>query len=296
MSWESPDPIVQVLHTVGNPIRKAAIEALRKDGMRFSELLASCSLDYDHDAGHFYYHLSELMNKQIVKKVGNTYCLTELGSKIAEMLSSIETECSFLFGKRSKGGEREMDIRKIETGWIEFGELVPIPHSLRFIKETGFLGQFPEKTCFPTKGWDFRNELPDGPERRRLTEFEEEFRSWRGPRTFMAKDKDMILGWAVISYRVAWRIPEKERGDSEIFARTSIVIESLAVAPWTKADRKEVALSLLKELLSFARQKRADKIQLMNVNADDSAVIEVLRESGFERVATNYLMKKTLAE
>jgi len=56
-----------------------------------------------------------------------------------------------------------------------------------------------------------------------------------------------------------------------------------------------VALSLLKELLSFARQKRAGEIKLMNVNADDSAVTEVLRESGFERVATNYSMKKTLA-
>jgi hypothetical protein len=41
MMWKSQEPIVQVLHTIGNSIRKAAIEALRVDGLGFSQLLAS---------------------------------------------------------------------------------------------------------------------------------------------------------------------------------------------------------------------------------------------------------------
>lgn len=119
MSCKSQEPIVQVLQAVGNPIRKAAIEALRKGRMRFSQLLSSCDLDYDHDTGHFYYHLSELMDKGIVERIVDSYSLTEFGKKVAEMLSSLERECSFLFAERSKGGERKMGVQSLETEWIE---------------------------------------------------------------------------------------------------------------------------------------------------------------------------------
>jgi len=57
------DPEAQILHTVANPIRKNAIRALAQQKMRFSQLMSACGLDYDHDAGHFNYHLSDLIEK-----------------------------------------------------------------------------------------------------------------------------------------------------------------------------------------------------------------------------------------
>ena len=57
MNLESREPLLQVLHTIGNPIRKEAVETLSKA----RALMTACGLDYDHDAGHFYYHLSDLI-------------------------------------------------------------------------------------------------------------------------------------------------------------------------------------------------------------------------------------------
>lgn len=50
---------------------------------------------------------------------------------------------------------------------------------------------------------------------------------------------------------------------------------------------------LLKELLDKARQRGADSMQLMRVNADESAVTKAVKDLGFERITTNYTMKKT---
>lgn len=290
MSWESSEPIVQVLHTVGNPIRKVAIEALRKDGMRFSQLLAACDLDYDHDAGHFYYHLSELMSKRIVEKVGETYCLTKFGSKIAEMLNSLEKECSFLFVERNKGGEQKVDIQNLETEWIEPGkEFIFEKKTEKGSMKAGFYAGPGSLQKY------IAEELSDGPERRKLVKFLEEFRSLKGS-TLLAKDQDTPLGWAAVKCGVSWGDkPDKETGEPKIFAKTFIVIEDLAIMSWAK-DRKEVALSLFKELLAKAQQTGADAVELLRVDADDSKVIEALGDLGFERIATNYTMKKTFVQ
>lgn len=289
MNRESQEPIVRILQTIGNPIRKATIEALKGGGMKFSQLLAACDLDYDHDAGHFYYHLSELMNKRIVKKVGDTYTLTEFGSKIAEMLASLQKECSFLFVERNRG-ERKVDIPSLETEWIEFGKEVSFEKKaekgrmwVSFHRGAGSLQKRITK------------KLPDGPERRKLIKFLEEFRTWKGPQTLLAKDKDMPLGWADVSYGVSWGDkPDKETGEPKVFAKTFIIIDNIAIASWTK-DRKKVAMSLLEGVLNKAKQVEADAVQLMKVNAEDSKVIEALRDLGFERVTTSYAMKKRLS-
>jgi len=197
MDWRSQDPTVQVLHVVGNPIRKAAIEALKGSGMRFSNLLASSDLDYDHDAGHFYYHLSELMDKRIVEKVGDAYRLTEFGQNVAEMLGSLKKECSFLFAERDKGGEKRMDTQSLETEWIEFGREV----GFRKRTEKGLMSAGFHSTTNSLQE-AISEDLPDGPERAKLYGFLEKL--WKGPATLLVKGKDIPFGWATVEPNVSW--------------------------------------------------------------------------------------------
>ena len=124
MTWESQEPIVRVLHTVGNPIRKAAIEALGETRMRFSQLLTACGLSYDHDAGHFCYHLSELIEKRIVEKADDAYCLTGFGLKIAEILRSFEKEYVFLVGEERDEGGEALKEEEIALDWL-VGKTLP---------------------------------------------------------------------------------------------------------------------------------------------------------------------------
>lgn len=282
--------MVQVLHTIGNPIRKSAIEALKKGGLRFSQLLAACDLDYDHDAGRFYYHLSELINKRIVEKIDEVYQLTEFGSKIAEVLDSIRRECSIIFLEGNIGDKGKVDIRSLETEWIDYGE------EFRFEKKTE---KEPMSVGFHTGASELQKivteKMPNCPERRKIIQFLEEVRSWKCPRTLLAKDRDMPLGWALVNSEIRWGDkPDMETGEPKPYAKTSLRIEDITIGPWTKVDRKRVALSILKDLIDKAREVKADDIQLMRVNAEDPALIEALRDLGFERVATNYSMKKTL--
>lgn len=117
---DSEDPVAYLLHTLGNPIRKATIRALKEGEMRFSHLMAACGLDYDHDAGHFCYHLSELIERGVVEKSGEAYHLTESGSKTAELLDYLDREFSFLFTEE-EGGEEHMKDIDLQTEWVGQG-------------------------------------------------------------------------------------------------------------------------------------------------------------------------------
>jgi len=306
MSQQYQEPIVQVLHTIGNPIRKAAIEALNQGEMRFSQLLASCDLDYDHDTGYFNYHLSELINRQIVEKNGNAYRLTGFGQKIADMLSSLERECSFLLVERTEGGERNMVSQDVETEWIDTKDFAQID----FKKEKG---EFPDKETGVSAKIISREKahmtlemptiegLPESPQREKIAKFSEGVKSWKGSMTLLVKDKDIIIGWAIVRDWISWvgRMNDalsgknEEKQELELYPRAFLIIEDIGVQAWIE-DRKGVASSLLKALLEKARQLGADVVELMRIDVNDSAVIEALSNMGFERIATTHSMKKRL--
>lgn len=245
MGCKSQEPIVQVLQAVGNPIRKAAIEALREGGMRFSQLLSSCDLDYDHDTGHFYYHLSELMDKRIVEKVADVYHLTEFGQKVAKILDSLEKECSFLFPEGNLWEEPRPKRRSLETEWagdgsewlkfegIADGWLVVGSERIEF--KGIFHGKKAENgsTEMRLYGEDsslqkaIAEELPDGPEKTRLINFLEWFKSWKGLATLLVKEKDKPIGWAKIDHSVSWGTTGT---DGEFYAKALVTIKDMIVA------------------------------------------------------------------
>jgi len=303
MGLKNQEPIVQVLQAVGNPIRKATIEALRRNEMRFSQLLASCDLDYDHDTGHFYYHLSELMDKRIVEKVADIYHLTEFGQKVAMILDSLEKECSFLFTANPE--EVPRSERRLETewagdglewlkfegiadSWLVFGseriEFKGISHGKK--AENGST-----EMCFYGEDGSMQKaiaeDLPDGPERTRLINFLEWFKRWKGPATLLVKEKDKPIGWAKIDHSVSWGTTGTA---SEFYAKALVIIKDMIVA--FGEDRKEVATALLSGLLEKAQQIGADAIVLTRVDSEDSAVVEAFRGSDFDRFGTSYTMVK----
>lgn len=246
MSWRSQEATVQILNAIGNPIRKAAIEALNKGGMRFSQLLASCDLDYDHDAGHFHYHLSELIDRRIVEKTKDDYRLTEFGQRVAELLSSLDKECSFLFLKKPEGGERKVDTHKLKTEWLEPGK--EIVFKKKTDKDFMFATFYPESDSMQKL---MATELPDGPERRKLIKALEESKSRRKPEILVVKDGDTPLGWVTVMHKISWGYSadtfDKESGKYDITSKSLITIESLDIASWTE-HRNDVASILLKEL------------------------------------------------
>jgi len=309
MGWQGSASTIPVLHAIGNPIRKATIEALSKGEMRFSQLLASCDLDYDHDTGYFCYHLSELINKRIVEKADNTYRLTAFGQKIAGILNSLERECSSLLVERTEGGERKMVIQDLETEWIDTSDFVNIEfekdgkgeeHKFRAkissLEESTRAGIRVKKIALDKPSVE---ELPEGPRKGKMARFSEEVKSWKGTKTILIKDKDTIVGWATVIYRMSWmgdwtdESSAKEKRQLELSPKAFLIIEDMGIPPWAE-DRKGMATSLLKALWEKAQEMGADAIELMRVDVGDSAVLEALSDLGFEKIATSYSMKKAI--
>ncbi len=273
------DPVAQVLHTVANPIRKSAIRALARQKMRFSQLMSACGLDYDHDAGHFNYHLSDLIEKGMVEKTGSSYRLTELGSKMAEMVDYLEKESSFLFPQTQKGGARKVKAKaRLVTRWVTE-------------EEAPFRSQ---PVTMDTLVKDAEKMIPDSSERARVIRFVQETVAARGARTLVVKEGDVVQAWATVSSEVTWvNISDKATGKSRSCPKACLRLEYVAVGAWAK-PRKEVAHSLLEQLLRRAKEIGSDTVQITGVEAGDSEVVQALQDMGFERISSNYTMQKTL--
>jgi len=122
---------VDILQTLGNPVRKSVVAALgsKYKALKFSELMEASGLDPNFDTGQFWYHISELMKRGIIIKNDDRYELSQFGFKLAKILDTLERECSFLFNERKEGGKRKMGngflIRKyVDTDFDEVAELV----------------------------------------------------------------------------------------------------------------------------------------------------------------------------
>ena len=179
-----------------------------------------------------------------------------------------------------------IDTRVLETEWIEFGKEA----GFRKKTEKGSMSAGFHSTTSSLKE-AMTDDMPDGPERAKLFKFLEKL--WKGPATLLVKDKDTPLGWATMEPYVSWGSNTDGGKEAKIFAKTSIIIKEVAIASWAE-DRKVVAANLLKGLLEKAQQSGADAMELREVDAEDALVIDIFREAGFERIATNYTMKKSL--
>ena len=92
-----PLDTVGILQTIGNTLRKSVLTALasRHTTLKFSELMEASGLNPNFDTGQFWYHLSELMSRDITIKNEDRYGLSQFGYKPAEILDIIELECFF---------------------------------------------------------------------------------------------------------------------------------------------------------------------------------------------------------
>jgi len=275
---EEGDQVFQILHTMGNPIRRRIIKALTRGKMRFSELMTACSLDYDHDAGHFNYHLSDLLTKKVVNKKGSYYILSEQGTKIAEMVDYLEKESLYFFPTRRKGGETEMTTRMVAE-WA--------PRDKTRFKET-------PGGPLPSLVEEIKQKIPEGPQRDKVIKFVKSAVENPELKVLQVKEGDSLQGWAMLTPAVAWNdTKDKTTGKKTYSARTSLTAEYLVVGGWAKR-RKEVAEILLKELLKRANEIGTDTVQFTRIEAGDSEVIKALQDQGFERISTNYTMQRTL--
>lgn len=268
MTWESQEPIVRVLHTVGNPIRKAAIDALGETRMRFSQLLTACGLSYDHDTGHFCYHLSELIEKRIVEKADDAYCLTELGLKIAEMLRSLEKEYVFLVGKERDEGGEALKEEEIALDWLDSQDF-----ALRFGKDIS----------------DIEAKLPqlekEGLERFKEWSFPSESKRYYHPRFLVARRGNNVLGFVeTVGVVVA---------STAVAATARVLIKRLLVtSPASVHQRGLIAGLLVRELLRQAEEHGANSVEAIDISAEDEDLLTVFKRLGFERASVGYNLRK----
>ena len=268
MTWDSQEPIVRVLHTVGNPIRKAAIEALGETRMRFSQLLTACGLSYDHDAGHFCYHLSELIEKRIVEKADDAYCLTGFGLKIAEMLRSLEKEYVFLVGEEQDEGGEDVREEEIALNWLSWQDFV-----LRFGKDISDieakLPQLEKEDLEKFKEWSFPSES----------------RRYYHPRFLVARRGDNVLGFVeTVGVVVA---------STAVAAAARVLIKRLLITgPALLHQRGLIAGLLLRELLRQAEEHGANSVEAINISAEDEELLTVFKRLGFERASVGYNLRK----
>ena len=86
-SMENDQPLntVEILQTLGNPIRKSVMISLStsQKALRFSELMKASGLDPNSESGQFMYHLSELMKREIIFKKEEKYLLSSDTSLLA---------------------------------------------------------------------------------------------------------------------------------------------------------------------------------------------------------------------
>lgn len=126
-----PVETVEILQTIGNPIRKSVITALASSHkyLRFSELMKASGLNPNFDTGQFTYHLSELVKRGMIIKDEDHYGLTQFGYKLSKILDTVERECSFLFKQKKERSEQKMkndfQIRKyVDSDFDQVARLV----------------------------------------------------------------------------------------------------------------------------------------------------------------------------
>jgi hypothetical protein len=272
-----------ILRTISNPIRCYLIQSLKGNAMVFSDLMRACGLDPNFDTGNFSYHLSVLLDSNIVVKKENEYQLTTFGNTIANFLDSLQRESAFLLKtlEPRKGGEGMM--ANIEAGWLSQADM----------EDGSWWFYRPMKSQF----WEMKKEelLPSEP-----ADEPHEFYNWE--RTlpqpnvplpnffgyFLGFKKDGIkLG--AIHVRFCKRVAT---------GMTTAQILGLFTVDNNYRDtgisRISMFRQMMEEFLRQAKEHKTQSIEMEKVDAEDEDLTSVLKELGFERYQTTYMMQKII--
>jgi DNA-binding HxlR family transcriptional regulator len=274
---DETDRVIQILQILGNPIRKRIIRALGQEKMRFTELMSACSLNYDHDAGHFNYHLSDLVQRNIVEKKRSYYFLTDQGQKLAEMIVYLDKESSYLFPQLEKGDADKMKTDLV-TKWAS-------QDKTRFKQTPG--GPLPDLIK------DIKKMVPETTKQKKIIRFVKSTLLNPDQKVLQVFEGDNLQGWVILTAGVDWHDTKGENGKTTYSPITFLTTDYLMAGGWVK-NRKEVAKVLLDELLRKADEIGTDFIQFSRISPGDIAIIQALQEKGFERISTNYTMQRAL--
>jgi len=276
----SVEAAIEILQTISNPIRCYLIRSLKGKTLAFSELMRACRLNPNYDTGTFSYHLSVLLDSNIILRKDNGYQLTKFGSTIAGFIDALQRESAFLLKtlEPNKGGEGMAG--KIESRWLGQADL------------SGQYGLImgPIETTPPVKT---PYEIEKGPE-------VEVFSKWERtlpqldipPPSFVGHvlgfEKDGIkLGSIHVRF-------SKRRSDGT--RRAEVIGIYTKDNDYRKAGmvRSSMLRQMMEEFLRQAKEHKVQSIELEKVDAEDEDLTMVLKELGFERYQTTYLMRKTI--
>jgi len=263
MRFDYEDPTSQVLQSISNPIRRSIVQVLasKREPFVFSELMRECGLNPNFDAGHFSYHLSVLMDQNIVIKKENRYIMTEPGFKLSTIIKTLDKECDFFLKKEDKPDDEVVDF---EVKWAKKKEW----------EKYGIAG-----------------DLKEAAQRQRLSKDEEE-KMWK----FRLKEEIIValrheetLGWMRVHAGIGADLKERRLLTP---IRNIASIDDIILFAAGK-ERAQVARKMIEMFLTEAEKKDATLVTA-NIDAEDEEVVSAFKSCGFERTGINYNMSKKL--
>ena len=282
------DLVLRMLQIVSNPIRKSVIMSLKGTSMTFSDVMRACGLNPNYDTGPFVYHLSVLSDSGIVEKKGNDYQLTRFGHTIATLVDSLEREGTFLLktDKPEKGGE---EVEKITGKWLIQAE---VRHG-----EYGILLGGPKKP--PLKPEETPRTAPEDSPRL------QELQAWIESLPKLEMPPPELFGHVLGFERNGVKLGSMhirlatgaQKGTRKVIAIARIL--SIWVLPEGCGQIGEARGSVLRQMMEeFTRQAREHHVYTVLVdaiNAEDEDLVNVLKQLGYERYLTTYMMRTTIS-
>jgi len=264
-----------VFSALSHSLRRSIVLALRDSHHQFSDLMRLCGLDPDHDSGLFVYHLSQLIDLGIVERVGEGYKLTDFGARIGELILAVERESAFLTEKMPKEEKEVKGMKEdIDVKWMGLDAMVQ--KGILYNTEDDFVPKMSQeqKQIYETaRKWLKVDQY--------LVAFREE-----KPLAHLKPDLKYLI---TAEYEKAPR-PVKLVKSVE----PQLEIEDIGVRTTKAVDRQNAVIALLRVLEDEGKNIGVKKIWVHKINADDKAVVSVLKERGYQRFATTYIMTKNL--
>ncbi len=281
---------LRVLKIVSNPIRKAIIQSLDGTSMIFSDVMRACGLNPNYDTGPFYYHLSMLMDAGLVEKIDSEYRLSDPGGIISTLICTLQRESEFLLKPKQKARkEGKKRMSKIEAKWLTQTEA---QHG-----EYGILMGGPSKPPIKPKP---QTPLEDRPKHKQMLEWRDSLPKLEIPVEAIPYLSGHVLGFEKEGIKLGSihiRLSTgNERGTKRVITLANIM--SINVVEQNCRRIGETRTSVLRQMIEeFTKRAKENHIQTIVVeraNADDEDLINVLKELGYERYLTTYLMRITI--
>lgn len=262
--------------TLGHLLRRSILLALKDSSLPFSELMRICGLNPDHDSGLFVYHLSQLTTLKLIERTGEEYRLSSFGERTADFVSAMERESAFL----TENTFEEMEVKEmsdsIKTEWLNEADM----HQKGVIIST-------EKDFVPKMTEEEMKDYKNVKEWSKINQY-----------LLVSKAEKPIAHLEVdVRYIIsAERENETQPIDRIISIKPYFLIKQIFFVLWATnpAEREKAVTALLAEVEEEGRKLGIRKITLYQVNADDKTVISALKQLGYQRFATRYMMTKEL--